>query len=264
MDTKKINMQYGACCVPVSSLRKEPSHTSEMVSQQLFGERCTLLETGADNWIKIQAVYDDYTGWCQQNHLIEIDDDDFEERRKALTTGWINTIEYDHQTMHVPFGSCLAGCKKRKGTLGNKPVVYNGKVWRPEHEKITNKKIKKIACKFINTPYLWGGKSVFGIDCSGFSQTVYKFLDISLPRDAWQQAEGGETVSGLGKAKRGDLLFFDNGAGKITHVGILLNQSEIIHSSGKVRVDKIDTQGIINISTNQRTHKLRLIKRYIS
>ena len=146
--------------------------------------------------------------------------------------------------------------------MGTKPLHYIGKLYHPEKERITNKKIKKIACKFINTPYLWGGKSVFGIDCSGFSQSVYKFLNIALPRDSWQQFEIGETIPFLGKAKRGDLAFFDNREGRIIHVGILLDQSEIIHSSGKVRVDKIDMEGIIDTSTNERTHNLRSIKRY--
>lgn len=164
--------------------------------------------------------------------------------------------------MHIPFGSHLPGIKKGKGLLGSKQVCYKGKIWHPDNERITNKKIKMIACKFINTPYLWGGKSVYGIDCSGFSQSVFKFLNILLPRDSWQQFEMGETISFPGKSKRGDLAFFDNHEGKIIHVGILLDQWEIIHSSGKVRIDKIDQEGIIDSSTNQRTHRLRSVKRY--
>ena len=109
---------------------------------------------------------------------------------------------------------------------------------------------------------MWGGKSVYGIDCSGFSQMVYKFLNVSLPRDAWQQAEKGDTVNSLQQAVCGDLAFFDDVEGNITHVGIILNSQEIIHSSGKVRLDKIDNEGIINSETKQRTHKLRVIKRY--
>lgn len=255
-------MQYAATCVPVSPLRKEPSHTSEMVSQQLFGEPCTILETVPGNWIKVMAKYDGYTGWCQQSHLIEISEKDFDDQLRGLTTGWINKIKYDHQDMHIPFGSYIPGFKKAKGVLGSRQVRYKGKLWHPDKERITNKKIKKIACIFLNTPYLWGGKSVFGIDCSGFSQSVFKFLNIPLPRDSWQQFEMGETIPFPGKSKRGDLAFFDNSEGKIIHVGILLDQWEIIHASGKVRIDKIDQQGIIDTSTNQHTHNLRGIKRY--
>ncbi len=109
---------------------------------------------------------------------------------------------------------------------------------------------------------MWGGKSVYGIDCSGFAQMAYKFLNVHLPRDAWQQAENGTVVNSLQESHCGDLAFFDNEMGNIIHVGILLNNHEIIHSSGKVRIDKIDSQGILNLETKQRTHKLRIIKRY--
>ena len=128
--------------------------------------------------------------------------------------------------------------------------------------KITPKIIRQVAYKFLNTSYLWGGKSVFGIDCSGFTQMTYKFLNKHLPRNAWQQAEQGEVVNFLQQAHCGDLAFFDNVEGRITHVGIILNQHEIIHSSGKVRIDKIDNQGIVNAESNQQSHKLRIIKRY--
>lgn len=121
--------------------------------------------------------------------------------------------------------------------------------------------LKKISYTFINTSYLWGGRSVFGIDCSGFTQVVFKCLSIPLLRDASQQATQGDEVGFLQEGKSGDLAFFDNHAGRITHVGILLNENTIIHASGKVRVDTIDSLGIVNTDTGQRTHKLRLIKR---
>lgn len=139
---------------------------------------------------------------------------------------------------------------------------FKGEVWNPEEIKITPKIIKQVAYKFLNTSYLWGGKSVFGIDCSGFTQMTYKFINKQLPRDASQQAEKGDIVNFLQQANCGDLAFFDNEEGQIIHVGILLNQHEIIHSSGKVRIDKIDNQGIVNSETKQQTHRLRIIKRY--
>ena len=122
--------------------------------------------------------------------------------------------------------------------------------------------IREIAFKFLNTSYLWGGKSVFGIDCSGFSQSVFKFLNIQLLRDAQQQATQGELVAFLQEATCGDLAFFDNEAGHIIHIGILLSSHEIIHAAGKVRMDKIDNEGIVNTETGQRTQRLRFIKRF--
>jgi cell wall-associated NlpC family hydrolase len=122
--------------------------------------------------------------------------------------------------------------------------------------------IRSVALQYSDVPYLWGGKSKCGIDCSGFCQQVFKQFGIKLPRDAYQQAGHGEVVGFLLEVQTGDLAFFDNDEGKIIHVGLMLGADEIIHASGKVRIDKIDSQGIINSETGARTHKLRIIKRY--
>lgn len=249
------------CCVGVSPMRAEPSHRSEMVSQQLFGEKSFVIERSA-GWVKIQLRYDGYQGWVQQSHVVQIDDDIYNKNEKGLTSEWINEVDYNGHIMYVPMGSSVSAFKNGMAFWRKNSVHFKGKTWDPEEIKLNPKLIKQIAFKFLNTSYLWGGKSVFGIDCSGYAQMVFKFLNIYLPRDAWMQAEQGETVNFLQEAHCGDLAFFDNEEGKIIHVGILLNENEIIHSSGKVRIDKIDTQGILNMETKQRTHKLRIIKRY--
>jgi hypothetical protein len=255
-------MQYAVCCVPVSPMRAEASHRVEMVSQQLFGEKSIIIESAPDNWVKIALKYDGYEGWVQQSHVTEIDEEHYLNVDKDLTADWLNEVDYNGHIMFVPMGSSLSAFKNGKAFWRKNSVHFKGKVWNPEEIKITPKIIKQVAFKFLNTTYLWGGKSVFGIDCSGYAQMTYKFLNKYLPRDAWQQAENGEVVNFLQEAVCGDLAFFDNEEGRITHVGILLNDHEIIHSSGKVRIDKIDTQGILNLETKQRTHKLRIIKRY--
>jgi len=135
------------------------------------------------------------------------------------------------------------------------PVVIN-----PLPFTIEN--IRTQALRYLDVPYLWGGRSAGGIDCSGFSQAVYGLLGIGLPRDAYQQAELGDVVGFLQEAICGDLAFFDNEEGRITHVGLMLNDHEIIHASGKVRIDNIDHQGIIHSETGVRTHRLRIIKRH--
>jgi hypothetical protein len=242
-------------------MRAAPSHRSEMVSQQLFGEKSFVLES-TEGWIKIQSRYDDYQGWVQQSHIVQIDEDLYNKNDKGLTPEWINEVDYNGHTMYIPMGSSISAFKNGMAFWRKNSVHFKGKEWNPEEITITPKIIKQIAFKFLNTSYLWGGKSVFGIDCSGFAQMVFKFLNIALPRDAWQQAEKGSVVNFLQEAHCGDLAFFDNEEGKIIHVGILLNENEIIHSAGKVRIDKIDTEGILNLETNQRTHKLRIIKRH--
>lgn len=255
-------MEYMVCCVPVSPLRANPSHKAEMVSQQLFGEKSYLIEKGEDNWTKIKLKYDTYEGWVQQSHLVSIDEEQYTKTDKELTADWVNEIDYNGHLMNVPMGCSLSAFQNGVAFWRKNSVHFKGKIWNPEEVKITPKLIKQIAFKFLNTSYLWGGKSVFGIDCSGFSQMVYKFLNKQLPRDAWQQAEGGEIVNFLQEAHCGDLAFFDNDEGRIIHVGLLLNENEIIHAAGKVRLDKIDSNGILNMETKQRTHQLRIIKRY--
>lgn len=255
-------MQYMVCCVPVSPLRAEPSHRSEMTSQQLFGEKSILMDIGIDNWVKIQMKYDGYQGWIQRSHITEIDDEQYLQVDKVLTSDWVNEVDYNGHIMMVPLGSSLSAFKNGNAFWRKNTVNFKGKVWDPEEVKIDGKIIRQIAYKYLNTSYLWGGRSVFGIDCSGYSQMVYKLLNVQIPRDAWQQAEKGEVVNFLQEVQPGDLAFFDNEEGRITHVGILLNENEIIHSAGKVRIDKIDTDGILNLETKQRTHKLRIIKRY--
>jgi hypothetical protein len=233
-----------------------------MVSQQLFGEKSYLIEKGEDNWTKIKLKYDTYEGWVQQSHLVSIDEEQYTKTDKELTADWVNEIDYNGHLMNVPMGCSLSAFQNGVAFWRKNSVHFKGKIWNPEEVKTTPKLIKQIAFKFLNTSYLWGGKSVFGIDCSGFSQMVYKFLNKQLPRDAWQQAEGGEIVNFLQEAHCGDLAFFDNDEGRIIHVGLLLNENEIIHAAGKVRLDKIDSNGILNMETKQRTHQLRIIKRY--
>jgi hypothetical protein len=254
-------MEYMVCCVGVSPMRATPSHRAEMVSQQLFGEKSFVLERDAE-WIKIQMRYDGYQGWVQQSHVVQIDEDIYNKNDKGLTSEWINEVDYNGHIMYVPMGSSVSAFKNGMAFWRKNSVHFKGKIWEPEEIEMSPKLIKQVAFKFLNTSYLWGGKSVFGIDCSGYAQMVYKFLNTFLPRDAWQQAEQGTAVNFLQEAHCGDLAFFDNEEGKIIHVGILLNENEIIHAAGKVRIDKIDTQGIVNLETKQRTHKLRIIKRY--
>jgi gamma-D-glutamyl-L-lysine dipeptidyl-peptidase len=254
-------MQFAICCVPVSPLRKEPSHQSEMISQQLFGEVCILLEE-SNKWIKIKCKYDGYEGWCQPHHVTEVSKDIYYEENVLLASDPFNLVNYNDQPMTIPIGSSLPGLKNSFATWGDNIIEYEGKVWNNKTALINDSTIHDLSVKFLNTSYLWGGKSIFGIDCSGFTQIIFKFLNIPLLRDAYLQATQGHDIGFLQLINAGDLAFFDNDEGRITHVGILLNEQTIIHSSEKVRIDRIDNDGIINNENNFRTHRLRMIKRY--
>lgn len=251
------------CCVPVSPLRSEPSHRTEMVSQLLFGECGEILDHSNRDWYRVRVKSDGYEGWCQPAHLVEVNESEYESAGQALTPEWVTALEYNGHPMMVPMGSQLTAMKNGKAKWRKNQVRYKGEIWDATAVATDPKSIRQLTYKYLNTPYLWGGRSVFGIDCSGFTQGVYKFLGVSLLRDAHQQAGQGEPIGFLEETKPGDLAFFDNEEGRITHVGLLLNTNEIIHASGKVRIDKIDNMGIVQSETGERTHHLRVIKRLL-
>lgn len=254
-------MAYAVCRVPVAPLRAEPAHKSEMISQLLLAEGALILEETKD-FIKLQGEYDGYEGWCQRSQLV-ITDTWTKSASTLYTAEWINAVTINKVMAHVPMGIPVMdpeNAQRLSGVLQidySKAVTYKALDGKPEAADLQAR-----AELFLSTPYLWGGRSVFGIDCSGFTQMVFRFFNIPLLRDAYLQATQGEVVGFLQEARCGDLAFFDNAEGRITHVGILLNDHEIIHSSGHVRIDKIDNAGIMNKETGVRTHQLRIIKRY--
>jgi cell wall-associated NlpC family hydrolase len=165
--------------------------------------------------------------------------------------------------MQIPLGSSLPGFKDGSGNLNAISYSVEGNYKDRNEPQPGEELIKQLTFPWLNAPYLWGGRTILGVDCSGFVQVNYKMMGIDLPRDAWQQAQEGRTVKKLKDAVCGDLAFFDDKE-EIVHVGILLGNDRIIHSSGKVRIDSIDKKGIIQNDTGKRTHSLRLVKRCIN
>lgn len=254
-------MAFVVCIVPVSPMRKEASHRSEMVSQLLFGEQAELLEQ-TDQFIKLRNCYDGYEGWCQASQLLISENELTGGQQSLLCAEWSNTFHLNGTPMQVSMGTPLQLLKGGAAQWGSCRVQYGGKSWDAAKAVFDEATIRQIALLFLNTPYLWGGRSVFGIDCSGYVQQVYRFFNKHLPRDAYQQAEKGEVVGFLQEVTCGDLAFFDNEEGRITHVGLMLDNATVIHASGKVRIDPIDSAGILNADTGERTHRLRIVKRY--
>ena len=245
------------CSVPVAPMRKEAAHRSEMVSQLLFGERVQVIESSGD-FVLVKNEYDAYTGWCQRSQLTELTTLAESIEPEVLTSDYINIGMLRDAAIHLPMGVPISNWKG----ITDPNFTYAGTTHTAGSVSFSESAVVTISSSYLNVPYLWGGKSVFGIDCSGFSQQVFRYFGKKLPRDSGDQAKQGEDVGFLEETKAGDLAFFDNAEGTITHVGILLNNHEIIHASGKVRIDTIDQWGIINRDTKQRTHTLRIIKRY--
>ena len=253
-------MEYAVCTVAAAAVRKEPSHKTEMTNQLLFGETMKVLET-KDEWFLVRSMYDNYEGWLTHHLIDEIGKDIAWEPLQFVCSDLVNFIQFSNQLLNAPMGAALTGFEKETGALWDKQYSFDGQ-YRSFEQPSNENELLETARKWLNAPYLWGGKTLMGVDCSGFVQTVFKVHGIRLGRDAWQQAKDGEGVEQLSLAKTGDVAFFNNSEGKIIHVGILLNRNQIIHASGKVRIDKIDEEGIINLQTGKRTHQLHSMKRF--
>lgn len=257
-------MLYGICNLSIAPLRAVGSHVSEMTNQILFGEHFTILENDGD-WSKIKLAFDDFEGYISNNQFAIIAKDTFEEiatQNIACSSEIVDfVINSKNELTTICIGSHLPLLKDGKLQIAATVYDYKSKIFNSQLPKSA---IVKMAFTFLNCPYLWGGKSPFGIDCSGFTQMVYKLCGYKLFRNAKEQAAQGEVLSFIEESEPGDLAFFDNEEGEIIHVGIILNNYNIIHVHGKVRIDTLDHSGIFNLDTQKHTHKLRVIKRIIS
>lgn len=250
----------GICQLALIPMRKEPSQISEQVSQVLFGETFDITEEN-EAWYFIRMHFDGYKGWISKKMATILESELPKEHvyvKDALAR--IILPGKEPEFIHIPGGSTLI--PSETGFTGSN-IFYTLDPVCTLHHLGSPIEIEEVARKFLHAPYLWGGRTIFGIDCSGFTQIVYKMNGIGIPKDAYQQAEIGEPVQFVEDTRTGDLAFFDNEEGRITHTGIILGKSQIIHASGEVRIDKFDHQGIFNEEDNAYTHKLRLIKRII-
>lgn len=230
---------YGICKSSTICVRKEPSHGSELVTELLFNDLYQVIEDGKD-WLKIRMDYDGYEGWISRKQHADIQQVDYEELKCKTYRVVSNPVEvYDDKIL--TFGTTVFGGKNQSPN-GASEMISNG-------------------LKLLDVPYRWGGRTVFGIDCSGFVQLCAKSVGIKLPRDASQQANCGDDVYFLMEAQSGDLAFFENEEHHIVHVGIIIEGEKILHASGKVRIDSIDQTGIFNEELGKHTHFLAAIKR---
>lgn len=258
-------MQYGICPLSVAPLRAKPADSSEMVSQLLFGELVEIIEKEG-NWIKVICLWDEYEGWMDIKQIEPILTEVYENYKSNsfYSLELIQPAAGSNHYLPITIGAALPDFDGINFRLNKNKYTFSGQAINPFSLEASPDLICKIGRKFLYAPYLWGGRSPFGIDCSGLTQVVYKLAGIKLPRDASQQVEGGKTINIIDEAQPGDLAFFENKKGNITHVGILFPDRKILHASGRVRIDDIDHVGIHNKEVGKYTHNLRIIKRFIA
>lgn len=251
-----IITNYGICQVSIAPLRSAASDEAEIVTQLLFGDYVEVIDIGQP-WIKIYFAQDDYYGFMDFKQLLYISTDEYEEnsskKHPVVSQGQIK-INGPIGIQHVINGSNLPSLENQTFKLNN--VSYD----LIETYQPTTKTLIETALTYLNTPYLWGGKGIYGIDCSGFTQVVAKIHDIKLPRDASKQVNVGKLIA-YENRRIGDLMYFVNSSNKVHHVGFLTAANEIIHAAGYVRIDRFDEVGIFREDLNKYTHKFHSIRR---
>lgn len=249
-------MQYGICTLSIVPVRIQPNDASEMLTQLLYGENFKILEERG-KWSRIRIAFDSYEGWVSNSQVSKIEETYYEELLNSEQIYSVDLIEFIAEASgnltHIPLGAVLNHAK-----LSN--LVFDGHSVNGLGSK---SRLIDTAILYLNTPFLWGGKTPFGIDSSGLTQMVYRLNGYSLQRDSAQQAKQGEALSFIEESEPGDLAFFDDAEGNIIHVGLIMPDNYIIHADGKVRIDRIDHSGIFNIDLRKHTHKLRVIKKII-
>ncbi len=259
-------MKFGIADLSIIPVRAEAKEQSEMVTQILFGETFEI-HSIRKNWCHIKITNDGYIGWINKALCKIITEKSYNKHlsNKPIITNELITIVHKSDRKVPIFlvtGSSIPFLNaKNKFTISNTEYTLIGEINNDYQDK--REALVLNAKKFLNSPYLWGGKTHFGIDCSGFTQNIFNIIGNKIPRDARLQVELGKNIDFINDAKPGDLAFFDNEEGEIIHVGLVLENGKIIHASGKVRIDTLDHQGIYNSEIKSYTHKLRVIKQII-
>ena len=253
---------YGICAQGVVPVRRSTDNTSEQVTQLIFGDGYKILKKSErGDWLYIQNLYDNYEGWIRKDQHFAISAWYYEQLQNKsfpICADMKGYVSLNGKRFLVSIGSTLPFYRDGKIKIGTQEAKFEGKTAQVP-EKLDRDYLIATAKRFLQRPYLWGGKSEKGVDCSGFTQLTYKIAGYKIPRDSYQQAEKGKIIP-LEEARAGDLAFFHR-EGRVIHVGIVLGDGKIIHSSDEVQIDTLDKTGIYNARKKKYSHYLKFIKR---
>jgi len=257
-----MDKKFAVCALSCVPIRREFRDASEMVSQMLFGDTCECLSVSENQkWVFVRTTFDAYEGWVDAKQLIEVEEAyvlKLLESPYVYVKSLYGLVKSETKFIPLLMGSRLPFYKNGILAIGDEPLIFEGEygVTQPFDANA----LEKVAYLYMGAPYLWGGKSPFGIDCSGYMQQLFRMFGVALPRDAYQQEQLGILVP-FEYTQPGDLAFFKNPEGRIVHVGLVLKGNKIIHASGQVRIDVLDETGIIHSEQKIYTHRLASIKR---
>ena len=257
-------MRYGICMLAAVAVREAPSEKSRMVNQLLFGELLMINDT-KNEWLLIETLDDNFIGWVQCHQVQELSGEAFSELKESKRF-YLQTLSAQVRAKEsiIPVfrGAQFHGWAEGVFNIAGQEYYYK-KAVHAVPDNVGSREVLAVAANYLNVPCLRGCRTPMGIDASGLVQMVFKMNGILLPRDAAQQVEKGEQVMFVEASEPGDLAFFEDNEGAITHVGIIMDGNRILHAWGNVRIDTIDHQGIFNKELGKYTHPLRIVKRLL-
>jgi len=248
----------------VSSLYKKNNYSSEIISQALIWERVEIIGI-KDNWCKIKQ-WDNYESWIYKDCLSS--DEVYAKNNLSNYSKWFyvnkrisEIISEDKKNKkYLSFGSLIPIIDIKDEVFlitimpdNNKYYINVDNVVSSE-DNIDLDRIINYSMQIIGTPYLWGGKSGFGYDCSGFIQTLFRFLKVALPRDCKDQISCSNLQKVSKDIQKGDLIYFNNND-NVSHVGMLINSSNFIHCSGEVKIESTNKDDVnFNLDLYNKIH----------
>jgi len=255
--------EYAVCRLSVGNVWRNATPEFRLVTQVLFGETVRVIKVRNSRWTRVACTWDDQSGWMHTGQLHMISSREYERIRKDqhFNLELIYGIISDNQSIPISIGASLYGFDGINARMPFGRFQFSGQVYSPESGNLNESLLLKIANRFLHAPEMKGGRSILGVDAGGFIQLLYKFVGIKLPREAIDQATMGSDIGFVEEARAGDLAFFTKKDNLICHVGMVTGVNSVIHVHGRVKIDKLDQQGIFDLDIRRYTYRLRTIRR---